>query len=335
MSGSFEFLKNIRQHVPEHFEIATIDVKNLYPSINNAHLIETLTQSVYRHFGRTSFADFIANLLRIALANQYIQHRGEFYQAFGIATGLPPGVFLANIYLNEVDKLVMQRHKDDIGFYARLVDDSVVCASNIEAIQATQNSWRSEIVWEIACRGGRSHLNEPPVAFLDLALTHEFGELNWQMYRKPLNNYLYIHRDSCHPKHVLHGLIKGETVRLWRTNRSHRTLDHHLKVFVKCMARRGHPRHEVWRLISQQLRRLQSRQEIDSNCSERRKFFALIRFSRTAPVRTIKCAFQKHAQTLKRVFKHDISVGLSFQIQPNLFRRHFRDNHWLKEPISL
>ena len=74
-------------------------------------------------------------------------------------------MFLANIYVSHVDTLVMENHASQIAFYARLVDDSVVCASDIDSIQRTQNSWRPKLVGEVASRGGRRHEAEQPVAF--------------------------------------------------------------------------------------------------------------------------------------------------------------------------
>ena len=140
VSSSFEFLQKMPKHVPSHFEIATVDIKNLYPSINTNHLLEVLSNDVLRFYSGSRKAVFIVSLLQVVLRNQFIVHRGEAFQALGIATGIPPGVFLANIYVSHVDTLIMENHASQIAFYARLVDDSVVCASDIDSIQRTQNS---------------------------------------------------------------------------------------------------------------------------------------------------------------------------------------------------
>ena len=134
---------------------------------------------------------------------------------------------------------------------------------------------------------------------------------------------------ACHPRHVLHRLIKGETVRLWRTKKTAAALQHHLMIFMNCMASRGHPRHEVQRFIRQQLMKLKAGSVSKPSHSTRRaKFFALLPFSRAIPVRTIKKCFLKHAIGLQRAFNRDISAGPSFRVQTNLFRTHFQDNHW-------
>ena len=87
VSSSFEFLQKMSKQVPSHFEIATIDIKNLYPSINTDHLLEVLSNDVLRFYKGSRKAVFIVSLLQVVLQNQFIVHRGEAYQAFGIATG--------------------------------------------------------------------------------------------------------------------------------------------------------------------------------------------------------------------------------------------------------
>ena len=105
---------------------------------------------------------------------------------------------------------------------------------DIDADRSTQNSWRPENICEIAAHDGRASFYKHPEAFLDLVLSHDAGSLTWQFFRKPLNTHLYIHRDSCHPMHILSGLVTVicETVRLWRTNKHTRGLHHHSSVTV-------------------------------------------------------------------------------------------------------
>ena len=126
--------------------------------------------AVYRHYGHIGAADFVVQLLNVILRNQFAQHRGEFIQAFGIDTGLPPGIFLANIYLNEVDILVMQTHANTVALCVGLVDDSVVCAADIDAIRSTQNSF-GKLLQTVAAHFSMSLLSR------SFALSHDAGKL--------------------------------------------------------------------------------------------------------------------------------------------------------------
>ena len=323
VSSSFEFLQKMSKQVPSHFEIATIDIKNLYPSINTDHLLEVLSNDVLRFYKGSRKAGFIVSLLQVVLQNQFIAHRGEAYQAFGIATGIPPGVFLANIYVSHVDTLVMENHASQIAFFARLVDDSVVCASDIDSIQRTQNSWRPELVWEVASRGGRLHEAEQPVAFLDVQLSHCSGMMQWEAYRKPLNNYLYVPQASCHPKSIAASIIRGETHRMWRINKSKSDLMKHLRFFASQFSKRGYSPTGTWKIICDALAKLHggSRPKV-----KKRQFFVPLRYSSSVPKRILKRCFDKQADSLRRIFSDNAAINLAFSVQKNLFRLHYHDN---------
>ena len=135
VSSSFQFLQRMPVVVDKDYEIATIDIQNLYPSIDTEDLISSITALLHDFYSdKPLFAQVLCNLLTLVLRNQLVLHRGEFFAAFGIATGLSPGVFLANLYLDALDKKVADTHVDHLAFYARLVDDSLVCSSNIDGI---------------------------------------------------------------------------------------------------------------------------------------------------------------------------------------------------------
>ena len=323
VSSSFEFLQKMSKQVPSHFEIATIDIKNLYPSINTDHLLEVLSNDVLRFYKGSRKAGFIVSLLQVVLQNQFIVHRGEAYQAFGIATGIPPGVFLANIYVSHVDTLVMENHASQIAFFARLVDDSVVCASDIDSIQRTQNSWRPELVWEVASRGGRLHEAEQPVAFLDVQLSHCSGMMQWEAYRSTLNNYRYVPQASCHPKSIAASIIRGETHRMWRINKSKSDLMKHLRFFASQFSKRGYSPTGTWKIICDALAKLHggSRPKV-----KKRQFFVPLRYSSSVPKRILKRCFDKQADSLRRIFSDNTAINLAFSVQRNLFRLHYHDN---------
>ena len=241
--------------VNRQYEIATIDIKNLYPSIDTEDLISAISAQIFIFYsGEPLFAQTLINLLALILRNQMVDHRGELYVAFGSATGLSPGVFLANLYLDELDRKVVQQHSENLGFFARLVDDSLVRALHVDDVLDTLNSWKPGIDWIVSARGGRSQLGEDEVPFLDIQLSHHMGHMAWRTFRKPLNRYLYLPRASAHPKNVFVALIAGETHRLWRSNRSRAHLFRELTFFVEKLADRGYARHVSWNVIRDTLK---------------------------------------------------------------------------------
>ena len=325
VASSTEFLRHMPVQVPSNYEIATIDIQNLYPSINTDDLISSVQQSVRLHYGESQKSKFICQLLEILLRNQYVKHRGECYEAFGVATGIPPGVFLANLYVGQADRVVYNTHRDEIAFYARLVDDSVVCATCVDDVHNTLSSWKPELKWDITSRGGRSQHGENAVAFLDLQLSHIDGHMVWQTHRKELNSYLYVPAASCHPRSVYASTIHGEVCRLLRTNSSKNNLIKHLKFFAEKFAMRGHSYMDVWRSIQLCL---QNGRRKTPDIKKAKKFFMFIKYSRSVPSHVIKSCLKKHADDLRRCFKDPISVSLAYTVQPNVFKHHFVDN-WL------
>ena len=51
--------------VPPGYEIATIDIKNLYPSIDTERMLLTLSSDIIGHYGHTDLANFVIGMLRI------------------------------------------------------------------------------------------------------------------------------------------------------------------------------------------------------------------------------------------------------------------------------
>jgi len=60
------------------------------------------------------------------------------------------------------------------------------------------------------------------------------------MYRKPTENFQYLHRTSSHPDSVFKGLIKGETLRIVRNCSDKKTQEEETAFFHEKLTRRGY-----------------------------------------------------------------------------------------------
>ena len=68
VTSSADFLSNhTPKSVPPNYSFATVDVKNLYPSMHNEHLTEELISPVYRQHSYPGIDDFVAQLLNVTL----------------------------------------------------------------------------------------------------------------------------------------------------------------------------------------------------------------------------------------------------------------------------
>ena len=57
----------------------------------------------------------------------------------------------------------------------------------------------------------------------------------------PTETFQYTHFESCHPPGVRKGFVKGEALRLLRTNSSKAKFDEHITLFKQRLQHRGYP----------------------------------------------------------------------------------------------
>jgi len=68
---------------------------------------------------------------------------------------------------------------------------------------------------------------------------------------KPTETFHYTHFSSCHPPGVRKGFIKGEALRLLRTNSSAKTFIENINQFKACLRARDYPDSLVERIMSE------------------------------------------------------------------------------------
>ena len=68
---------------------------------------------------------------------------------------------------------------------------------------------------------------------------------------KPTKTFQYTHFTSCHPPSVKNGFVKGEALRILRTNSSKDTFEENISKFKRHLRDRGYPRNLVEKLLSE------------------------------------------------------------------------------------
>ena len=165
ITGSHDFTQRTSDLVISPDEkIHTIDAENLYPSIDEHHMFEVISGLLDSHYHGSNFATFLKSLLRIVLQNQCVEHENRFFYAHGIATGLQPGVFLANCYLSVSDAIVSSA--PGIKCFYRFVDDAFVCCRDVDQPLKLLNSFHPSLRWLLTASGGRDNA----IPFLDLSV---------------------------------------------------------------------------------------------------------------------------------------------------------------------
>jgi len=75
--------------------------------------------------------------------------------------------------------------------------------------------------------------------------------LDIKTHYKPTETFQYTHFTSCHPPGVKRGFIKGEAIRLLRTNSSKTTYEECLANFKRRLEARGYPKKYIQRSLSE------------------------------------------------------------------------------------
>ena len=101
-----------------------------------------------------------------------------------------------------------------------------------------------------------AEISEKEITFLDTVVYK--GErfqkdaiLDIKTHYKPTETFQYTHYTSCHPPGVKRDFIKGEAIRLVRTNSSEKNFQESLSNFKTRPLARGYPKNLVGRMLSE------------------------------------------------------------------------------------
>ena len=75
--------------------------------------------------------------------------------------------------------------------------------------------------------------------------------LDTRTYFKPTETFQYTHFKSCHPPGVKKGFVKGEGLRLLRTNSSEETFVENIRIFKLRLRTRGYPNNLIDKTLSE------------------------------------------------------------------------------------
>ena len=96
----------------------------------------------------------------------------------------------------------------------------------------------------------------PEIIFLDTCIYkgarfEKESILDTRTYFKPTETFQYTHFKSCHPPGVKKGFVKGEGLRLLRTNSSQETFVENIRIFKLRLRARGYPNNHIDKTLSE------------------------------------------------------------------------------------
>ena len=186
--------------------------------------------------------------------------------------GTKMAVAFANIFMSAVEtaKLNLLSGKDTLTIFFSL--------------------WRTERkeIDEFIALANRHHpsikftagISDKEINFLDTTVYkgerfHNQGILDIRTHFKPTETFQYTHFSSCNPHGVRKGLIKGEALRLLRTNSSAKSFYENIYNFKKRLRARGYP-HNLIEKITSEVKFTERKSALQKNNEVRKKILPFI-----------------------------------------------------------
>jgi hypothetical protein len=216
---------------PSNIYLLTADIESLYPSIEIEDGLTQLKKALYLHneylptltmdTNIDSKIDFICQLMHFVLANNFITFNNKHYlQIKGTAMGTPCAVTFACIYVSmletETEELMKIKNLPLTSYHIyRFIDDFFGIFPNkpmaINYIDCFNIIRKGKIKLT-------SKIDISSVDFLDVTIFkgNRFQEksiLDFKVYQKPFNTYLYIPPTSFHNKSIFPNFICSEIQR--------------------------------------------------------------------------------------------------------------------------
>ena len=104
---------------------------------------------------------------------------------------------------------------------------------------------------------------------------HNQGILDIRTHFKPTETFQYTHFSSCNPHGVRKGLIKGEALRLLRTNSSAKSFYENIYNFKKRLRARGYP-HNLIEKITSEVKFTERKSALQKNNEVRKKILPFV-----------------------------------------------------------
>jgi len=236
--------------------LVSMDVTSLYTNIPHEEGIETVCQS-YETFHNKNPpipTKYLRDMLGLILKENSFQFNGDNYlQTHGTAMGTKMAVAFANIFMAKLETQLIRQSNIKPREWRRYIDDIFSLwdqdKQDISLFIEQANKFHPTIKFT-------AEISENELTFLDTVVYK--GDrfktesiLDIRTHYKPTETFQYTHYTSCHPPGVKRGFIKGEAIRLLRTNSSEKTFEECLSNFKLRLRARGYPQTFIERSLAE------------------------------------------------------------------------------------
>ena len=215
------FIENTQ--IPDDVILATLDVSSLYTNIPQSEGIEVICR-YYEELYEDNLpipTNNLRELMRLILEeNSFKFNERHFIQTHGVAMGTKMAVTFSVIFMADLEKRLLQASPIQPFVWLIFIYD-IFSLWKIPMKEVTDfvnfaNSFHSTIKFTCEMSSERTVFLDTEV-FKGPRLT-TLKTLDLRIHFKPTKTFQYTHFSSCHPFNTKKGFIKGEALRLLRTN---------------------------------------------------------------------------------------------------------------------
>ena len=236
--------------------LVSMDVTSLYTNIPQEEGIATVCNA-YETFHKNSPpipTHFIREMLELILKENSFKFNGKHYlQTHGTAMGTKVAVAFANIFMSVIETEIILHSSIKPLVWKRYIDDIFslwnIDRKDIDLFLEQANNYHPTIKFT-------AEISDTEITYLDTCVYK--GErfkresiLDVRTHFKPTESFQYTEFSSCHPPGVWKGFIKGEALRLLRTNSSEKTFEENTTQFKRRLRARGYPDNLSKKILSE------------------------------------------------------------------------------------
>lgn len=288
--------------LPPDAQLFTSDAVSMYTSIPTEHALNKITRFLRRHqnhFNENHPYNAIIEGLGIIMRRCTFRFGDTFWQQLsGTAMGTPPAPPYATIYFGLHEQKFLRKHRDNLVFYRRFIDDVIgiwTCHNQSEV--DSNRRWDAFLRDMDSAQGLVWETNDPSnqVDFMDLTLQIDDGKIETTLYEKASNKHLYIPPHSCHPPGMINGVIHGMVRRILTLCTNKDDQQKRIQQFVRHLRVRGYHSEEILPIVRSALDKIRAPAIEDASENEHNKnriFFHVPFHPDNPPSRSIQRAWK-------------------------------------------
>lgn len=223
VKDSYHFLDKIRRlNVPPNAALVTLDVSSLYTNIDTSMGLQMVKEAMTQNKDPKRPDHEILSLLETCLNhNTFVFNDNEYIQKNGAAMGHSYCVEYANIVMAMWEQKALAKARNS-GFaplhYSRFIDDIfLIWPGNKESFLSFFNILNTFC----PCIKLTYSFDLNTVNFLDITVYKgsnfiNTGKLDTNVFFKPTDSHLLLHKHSYHPRHIFKSVVKSQVLRFRR-----------------------------------------------------------------------------------------------------------------------